>query len=166
MIYIFFCFSFTQCVYLYFQIGIFFLVLVIQCFRLTWKAPVELLTLDVKRQGNQGNAECSFTTVNHTKQNAVPKIVHYIWFYNKSTIFRFHHLISILSASKVIKPDEIIVWNLNPPTGPYWKEATQKIQNLTLKHKNIPFEIYGNRITVKYFSKFSFKEFLKFHYHN
>ena len=64
-----------------------------------------------------------------SKQGAefrVPNIVHYVWFADEKVDFRFDRALSILSASKYIKPEAIYFHTNLPPTGEYF-EMVQRI---------------------------------------
>ena len=58
----------------------------------------------------------------------VPNIVHFMWFYGRSVELRFHHLLSALSALRVIKPCHIIVWTDGyTPAGKWWDYLTAEV---------------------------------------
>ena len=79
----------------------------------------------------------------------VPKIVHYIWFYSKEECnFKFYNFISVLSAHKYIKPENIIIWYDNLPCGVWWDRIRVYIPILRVRRINPPKTVFGQRIKV------------------
>ena len=72
----------------------------------------------------------------------IPNIVHYIWYNPKSEPIRFHHLLSIMSADKVLHPDRIMFHTDNPPVGDYWQQALQ-IENFQVVYRDPPTHLFG-----------------------
>ena len=50
----------------------------------------------------------------------VPNIVHYIWYSETPQPFRFHHMLSVLSAHRYIQPEVILFHTNMEPTGEFW----------------------------------------------
>ncbi|XP_074658073.1 uncharacterized protein LOC141911026 [Tubulanus polymorphus] len=78
----------------------------------------------------------------------VPNIMHYTWYDTRPERlrFRFHHLISMLSAYKYNKPQAIYLWYEIMPRGPIWREALERIPVLHPIYRKGPAEIFGNQI--------------------
>jgi len=55
----------------------------------------------------------------------VPNIVHYIWYNTEPVHFQFHHMLCMLSASKLLQPDLIYFHTNIEPVGPYWQRVKQ-----------------------------------------
>ncbi len=53
----------------------------------------------------------------------VPNIVHFIWYSDTRMPFRFHHMLSVMSAHRYIKPDVILFHTNMEPTGQYWDKV-------------------------------------------
>ena len=75
----------------------------------------------------------------------VPNVVHYVWFGEYERL-RFHQMLSILSVTKIIKPDEIIFHCDNLPRGQWWKYVNNHVKNMTVVKLKSPTEIFGNPI--------------------
>ncbi len=82
------------------------------------------------------------------RECVVPKFVHLIWFHPLNPEFRFHHLISILSIQKYIKPRRILFWHDKEPTGPWWNFARRKVPNIQMIVRKPPTSIFGHDINV------------------
>ena len=78
----------------------------------------------------------------------VPKVVHLLWFWPKSTNFRFHHLMSVMSIKKHIKPKRIILWFNNEPSGPWWIFAKQIINDIGLVQYWPPTEVFNQPLDI------------------
>ncbi|XP_066281009.1 uncharacterized protein [Branchiostoma lanceolatum] len=75
----------------------------------------------------------------------VPNVVHYVWLTCHD--FRFHHLLSVLSAHRYIKPDHIYIHSDCAPSGHNWEVAKEKIgEILEVVPAEQPEEIFGNPI--------------------
>ena len=72
----------------------------------------------------------------------VPNIVHYTWYNEKRVPIQFHHMLSILSAYKVLKPDIIYFHTDNEPIGEYW-EQLKTIPSLKINHRKAPTSLFG-----------------------
>ena len=59
----------------------------------------------------------------------VPNIVHYIWYATEPKPFRFHHMLSVLSAHKILQPTVIYFHTNIPPVGEYW-DRVSKLESL------------------------------------
>ncbi|XP_041357603.1 uncharacterized protein LOC121374564 [Gigantopelta aegis] len=95
----------------------------------------------------QGRIDVTHNITHDT--NVIPNIVHFTWYGSKrKNIFRFHHLISVLSAHRFIKPSVIYFWCESVPEGDYFKEARTKVPELKLVYRLPPTEIYGQRVAV------------------
>ena len=65
----------------------------------------------------------------------VPNIVHYTWFMSVvDKPFQFHHMLSVLSVDKYLKPDAIYFHTNQPPTGEYWNRSLQ-VRNFHVIHR-------------------------------
>lgn len=65
----------------------------------------------------------------------VPNVVHYIWYADKPTKFKFFHMLSMLSAEKFLKPDAIYFHTNLEPVGDYWEQAKSKLTTLKIMHR-------------------------------
>ncbi len=90
------------------------------------------------------NSDAQHSPENHTHFQ-VPNIIHYIWYNTQTSPLKFHHLLSILSAHKILKPDIIYFHTDRDPDGPYW-ERVKKIPNFRVMHRKPPLELYGEAI--------------------
>ena len=91
----------------------------------------------------------TFSNDNHTTFR-VPNIVHYIWYNTNSAPLKFHHLLSVLSAHKFIRPDVIYFHTDNVPVGKYW-EHVKKIPGLKVNLRTPPFTLFGERVKTPLF---------------
>ncbi|XP_070554338.1 uncharacterized protein [Ptychodera flava] len=81
----------------------------------------------------------------------IPNIVHYIWFGEK--VFKLHHLLSILSVRRFLKPDKIFLHTdsdvISERSGPnsrhYWFEALE-VAGVELVIAQPPTQIHGKVI--------------------
>lgn len=80
-----------------------------------------------------------------SKSFQVPNIVHYIWYNTKRAPFKFHQMLSVMSADKFIKPDVIYFHTDNEPTGEFW-ERTKKISRLKIIKRNPPTRLFGEDV--------------------
>ncbi len=53
----------------------------------------------------------------------VPNIVHYTWYTETPQPFRFHHMLSVLSAHRYIQPEVILFHTNMEPTGEFWDKV-------------------------------------------
>ena len=104
---------------------------------------------DVIRNCCQGNEKegilCS--------PSVIPKLVHIVWFNQTNrTELRFHHLMTLLSVTRFIKPRTIIFHGDSMPTGKWWDYFIQKSNTTSTKVKHspatAPTEIFGHPIKV------------------
>ncbi|XP_077984835.1 uncharacterized protein LOC144439422 [Glandiceps talaboti] len=77
-------------------------------------------------------------------QPVIPNIAHYIWF--GCNVFRFDHLIVVLSAYRVMKADEIMFHTDCEPNGVYWEEAKHTIPVLAVKERKVPSVVFNNSL--------------------
>ncbi|ELU02941.1 hypothetical protein CAPTEDRAFT_222887 [Capitella teleta] len=82
---------------------------------------------------------------NVTDDLVVPNLVHYIWFNTETRPLQFHHMLSILSAHRVLAPDVIYFHTNFEPKGKYW-EMVKKIPSLKIVHREPPTSLFGVRI--------------------
>ena len=74
-----------------------------------------------------------------------PNIVHFIW-YNEETIpIHFHHLLAMMSAHQVLKPEVILFHTDRVPSGEYWEEA-KNIPSLKVNYRNPPTTLFGEPV--------------------
>jgi len=78
----------------------------------------------------------------------VPRIVHYTWYSWHRNTFRFHHLISLLSALKFLRPVKIMFWCGREPEGPWWRVARQRAPQLQVMVRASPTQIFGRPVRV------------------
>ena len=84
--------------------------------------------------------------------NRVPSIVHLTVFQNNNnmSVFRFHHVISVMSSLRFIQPQFIMFWHDGVPTGKWWQFIRQKINESTttliMMKREAPTTIFGNPI--------------------
>ncbi|XP_077868807.1 uncharacterized protein LOC144359489 [Saccoglossus kowalevskii] len=71
----------------------------------------------------------------------VPNIAHYIWF-GENLEFRFDHLISLLSAHRIMKAEKILFHTNNEPYGEYWEEAKRTIEVLEVIYRDPPKSVF------------------------
>ena len=71
----------------------------------------------------------------------VPNIVHYIWYYNDSQPMKFHEMLSVLSAHKMLQPDAIYFHTNVPPSGKYW-ERLRELKNFKVSDNYCEFESF------------------------
>ena len=94
--------------------------------------------------GKQANSPSSGATP--TTEFKVPNIVHYTWFTKSANKpFQFHHMLSVLSVDKYLKPDAIYFHTNQPPTGEYWNRSTGA-QNFHVIHRQPNYTVWGARI--------------------
>ena len=80
----------------------------------------------------------------------VPNIVHYIWFNDSNVFFRFHEMVSVLSAVKYIKPETIYIHADNPPYGRYW-ERVRQLPAVRVVKRELPTTVHGVKVEVPLF---------------
>ena len=62
----------------------------------------------------------------------VPRFLHLVWFYDKPSSFRFHHLIAVKAALRFFRPTKIFFWHNTVPTGIYWDECLKFVSSSQL----------------------------------
>ncbi|XP_077863664.1 uncharacterized protein LOC144348038 [Saccoglossus kowalevskii] len=82
------------------------------------------------------------------KDTVVPNVAHFIWFSNHT--FRFYHLLSILSAHKIMKADRILFHTDSEPEGAYWDELKQKVPELEIIHRDPPLTIFNLTLNARW----------------
>lgn len=75
--------------------------------------------------------------------NAVPRIVHYVWFSKKE--MNFYHFLSFISALRYIKPCLLLVHG-DEPLGLYWKYIVVIANNVIHVKMNPPSTIHNKTI--------------------
>jgi len=77
----------------------------------------------------------------------VPNIVHFVWFtFNgNSKNFTFLQYLSVISASKLIRPRDIYFHTDKPPIGYYWRQVLE-LSNFHVVHRKPTTTIYGHAI--------------------
>ena len=80
----------------------------------------------------------------------VPNIVHYIWYNTKPSPFRFHHMLSVMSASKFLNPEVIYFHTDNEPTGEFW-DRTKSLPKLKINKRDPPLKLYGEDVKPPHF---------------
>ncbi|CAH1798206.1 unnamed protein product [Owenia fusiformis] len=78
-------------------------------------------------------------------QYKVPNIVHYIWYSRKPTTWNFIQYLSILSASKFIRPSRIMFHTNCTPNGHYWNRTTE-ISDFEIIHRSPTRSLFGKQI--------------------
>ena len=81
----------------------------------------------------------------HTTHFQVPNIVHYIWYNDKPSPFKFHHMLSVLSAHKFINPTEILFHTDNEPVGTYW-DRVKKLPKFKVVKRAPPKTLFGEAV--------------------
>ena len=80
----------------------------------------------------------------------VPRLVHLAWYDRSRPVFRFHHVISVMSSLRFIRPQRIMFWHDGVPTGKWWQFIRQKINEssttLVMMQRNAPQKIFGKHI--------------------
>lgn len=71
----------------------------------------------------------------------VPPLVHYTWYSLHRHTFRFHHLVSLLSARRFLKPRQILFWCGSEPRGRWWSAARRKVPELRLRIRPPPTQV-------------------------
>ena len=81
----------------------------------------------------------------------VPNIVHYIWYYNDSQPMKFHEMLSVLSAHKMLQPDAIYFHTNVPPIGKYW-DRLRELKNFKVSDNYCKFESfhYCNHVCINH----------------
>ncbi|ESN91926.1 hypothetical protein HELRODRAFT_194482 [Helobdella robusta] len=75
----------------------------------------------------------------------VPNIVHFIWYATESLPLNFNHMLSILSAHKILQPSHIFFHTNNPPVGKYW-EAVLKLDNFVVNMRQPPTTLFNETV--------------------
>jgi len=80
-----------------------------------------------------------------SKQPLVPNIVHYIWYNTEQKSLKFHHMLCILSAYKLLQPDVIYFHTNLEPIGPYWKRVVQ-LPKFKINYRQPPTTLFGEKV--------------------
>ena len=80
--------------------------------------PQNTQTVVVK---NNGTEDKVMVLTSQESQLKVPNVVHYIWYKNTPTEFRFDKALCVLSAFKHLKPDAVYFHTNKPPRGKYFE---------------------------------------------
>lgn len=79
----------------------------------------------------------------------VPNIVHYTWYVNHHFPMHFKHYIGVLSASKILKPDKIIIhMNITRPPGDYFDKIAA-LPNVEIRNDGLPRGMFDRAIVPK-----------------
>ena len=89
--------------------------------------------------------------LNDNDEFLVPNIVHYIWFSNKPKTFKFHHMLSVLSAHKFIKPDVIYFHTDMSPVGEYWDSVLKEVPEIQMVYRSPSTCLFGEPLKTPYF---------------
>ncbi|XP_074652838.1 uncharacterized protein LOC141907164 [Tubulanus polymorphus] len=73
----------------------------------------------------------------------VPNYMHYTWYHPTKLTWRFHHMISVLSAHRFNKPDKIYFWYEKYPEGPLWNKTLEMVPNIVMKYRKKPTTVFG-----------------------
>ncbi len=79
-------------------------------------------TVDIKRRFYYNPPKPDLGYFNRTGY-WVPNIVHFIWYSNSPKPFRFHNMLSVMSAHRYIQPEVIFFHTNMEPTGEYWERV-------------------------------------------
>lgn len=80
----------------------------------------------------------------------VPNIVHYIWYNMEPRPLQFQHMLSVMSAHKILQPDVIYFHTNIPPVGPYWQRVL-KLPKLEVNYREPPITLYGQKIKEPFY---------------
>ncbi len=80
----------------------------------------------------------------------VPNIVHYIWFNTEPRPLQFHHMLSILSAHKILNPEVVYFHTNMEPTGTYW-ERVRSLPKLKVMYRDPPITLFGEKVKEPYY---------------
>lgn len=81
--------------------------------------------------------------------DVVPRTVHFIQYsVNGRNKFEFHHMLSVMSANKFIKPDRIFFWMDKEPESQYWKDIRAQIPSMHLIYRPKPTTIRGRKVEI------------------
>ncbi|XP_074650281.1 uncharacterized protein LOC141905339 [Tubulanus polymorphus] len=78
----------------------------------------------------------------------VPNHMHYTWYHPTKLTWRFHHMISVLSAQRFNKPEKIFFWYEKYPQGPLWNETLKKVPNIVMKYRKKVTSVFGRPVNV------------------
>ncbi|XP_070534419.1 uncharacterized protein [Ptychodera flava] len=78
----------------------------------------------------------------------VPNIAHFIWF--SCHPFKFEHLISMLSAHRVMKAEKIYFYTDCEPSGEWWAEAKELIPTLHVESRSRPTKVFNKILNPKW----------------
>ncbi|XP_074652874.1 uncharacterized protein LOC141907196 [Tubulanus polymorphus] len=95
-----------------------------------------------------GQAAVGALRTKNKERFVVPNIMHYTWYHPTKLRWRFHHLISILSAQRFIKPDRIYFWYEKLPRGSLWRQTLAKVPNIKMMYRPAPRKIFGHVVRV------------------
>jgi hypothetical protein len=82
----------------------------------------------------------------------VPNIVHFIWF-GENRRMNFVQYVSILSAYRIHRPDDLMFHCDHLPVGPYWEKLWHNVP-IRIMHKNPPEKIHGQKLMHMYHKRF------------
>lgn len=89
------------------------------------------------------NSECLLDYIQQScyDGNLVPNLAHYIWFSKRQ--MNFYHLLSVLSASKFLKPCLILIHGDFKPDGVYWQYLLTRVPNIIHVYRIPPETVFG-----------------------
>ena len=73
----------------------------------------------------------------------IPNIVHYIWFSTENKDLQYHHMLSILSADRLLQADQIYFHTNKEPIGPYWNQVRHLV---TVIHREPTRILFGKPV--------------------
>lgn len=76
--------------------------------------------------------------------NPVPNIVHYMWFSKHE--LNFYHFLSVISASKFLKPCLILFHGDHVPYGFYWDYLLHVVPNILHVFRQPPETVFGKKL--------------------
>lgn len=85
----------------------------------------------------------------------VPNMVHFVWFFAgiPNPDFLFHHLMSVLSAIKIQRPERIVFWHDVLPTGQWWQVLLEYVKKqgvrFVLRYCKAPTHIFNKPILLQ-----------------
>lgn len=87
----------------------------------------------------------SYYSIETDAEFPVPNIAHYIWYNTDPAPLQFHHMLSVLSVHKIMKPEKIYFHTNIEPTGPYW-EQIKTLPRFIINYREPPVELFGDKI--------------------
>ena len=88
--------------------------------------------------------------VNNGSEFQVPNVVHYIWFNTAPRPLQFHHMLSVLSAHKILDPDVIYFHTNMEPTGEYWN-VVKTLPKLKVVARDPPVSLFGESVKEPFY---------------